>query len=734
MKIISKIAITIIIVNFSISLLNAQNTAITDDASYSPNSSAMLDVKSTDKGILIPRLTSAQRTLVSSPATGLLVFDTDENNFYFYNGTSWVNLSSANANNILGYSATDKVYLKDVNHNFGIGTTTPSNKLEVKADADNGLDQAIFNVVNNTGDTVFAVYQQGVRINVYDDPLAKAKSSKGGFAVGGFKPAKGTMTNEYLRITPDSIRMYIEENSTVKATSRKGGFAVGGFKPAKATAPTDYFNIFGANSADVINPSQSRIFWYPVKEAFLAGRVLVESPDSVGTNSFASGYESRAIGNYSQALGYQTLAKGEYSTAIGKNSRAIATNSFAFGDNAKAKADDSYAFGSGAEANGISSYAFGSAARDSVGNVIGFVTTASGRNSIAFGQGALAKKYNSMSIGTSSDASGDNSMAIGSASTASGSYSTAFGVSSTASGITSMALGNYANATGKNAIALGTSAIASGSYDVAIGYQAKATGGYSAALGKYSQATGSLAVALGACTASGSPSVAMGVNSESIGGFSTAIGGVCLSIGTFSTAIGDWNKTYGDHSLATGSYTVANGTFSSSFGNYTNAKAYNSAVFGQYNDTTGTATSWVVTDPLFIVANGSSTSARNNALTVLKNGNIGIDVEVPTRKLEVNGNAKIGANGTTITNIIKQTVSLNLANIAAGASLAQTFTVTNAAVGSSVYVSPSTDLTDGLVICYARVSALNTVTVKFKNTTVSAIDMGLINWYFTVIE
>ena len=166
----------------------------------------------------------------------------------------WINLTWSNASGVLSYSTSDKVYLTDINNNFGIGTTTPTNKLEVKADADNGLDQAIFNVVNNSGDTVFAVYPQGVRINVYDDPLAKAKSKKGGFAVGGFSPAKGTSTNEYLRVTPDSVRVYIEEGSITKAASRKGGFAVGGFSPSKLTEPTEIFNIFGANLAAILIP------------------------------------------------------------------------------------------------------------------------------------------------------------------------------------------------------------------------------------------------------------------------------------------------------------------------------------------------------------------------------------------------------------------------------------------------------------------------------------------------
>ena len=58
------------------------------------NSSAMLDVSSTTQGVLVPRMTSAQRTAISSPATGLLVYQTDGTaGFYFYNGTAWTSLS-----------------------------------------------------------------------------------------------------------------------------------------------------------------------------------------------------------------------------------------------------------------------------------------------------------------------------------------------------------------------------------------------------------------------------------------------------------------------------------------------------------------------------------------------------------------------------------------------------------------------------------------------------------------
>ncbi len=64
-----------------------QTAVISDDAAYTGNNSAALDIKSTTKGLLIPRVTQAQRTAISSPALGLLVFQTDGTaGFYYYNG------------------------------------------------------------------------------------------------------------------------------------------------------------------------------------------------------------------------------------------------------------------------------------------------------------------------------------------------------------------------------------------------------------------------------------------------------------------------------------------------------------------------------------------------------------------------------------------------------------------------------------------------------------------------
>ncbi|HRF75929.1 MAG TPA: hypothetical protein PLB46_05105, partial [Chitinophagales bacterium] len=82
------IAIMLSVAGFS------QNVSINNDGSTADNS-AMLDIKSTSKGILVPRLTAAQKLGIATPATGLLIYQTDgTTGFWYYDGSNWVNLSS----------------------------------------------------------------------------------------------------------------------------------------------------------------------------------------------------------------------------------------------------------------------------------------------------------------------------------------------------------------------------------------------------------------------------------------------------------------------------------------------------------------------------------------------------------------------------------------------------------------------------------------------------------------
>jgi hypothetical protein len=107
-----------------VSMISYAQVGINTDNSV-PDPSAMLDVKSTTKGLLVPRMTIAERNAISSPAKGLLVFCLDNNQYFSNKGTpalpNWVMVSSQwmnNGNNLYFNSG----YV-------GIGLTAPSSLL-----------------------------------------------------------------------------------------------------------------------------------------------------------------------------------------------------------------------------------------------------------------------------------------------------------------------------------------------------------------------------------------------------------------------------------------------------------------------------------------------------------------------------------------------------------------------------------------------------------------------------
>jgi hypothetical protein len=77
-----------------------------------PSASALLDLTSTSKGLLIPRMTAAQKTAIASPNAGLMIFQTDAPiGFYYYTGSNWLNISNlGTSNRYIPYSINTNFY------------------------------------------------------------------------------------------------------------------------------------------------------------------------------------------------------------------------------------------------------------------------------------------------------------------------------------------------------------------------------------------------------------------------------------------------------------------------------------------------------------------------------------------------------------------------------------------------------------------------------------------------
>lgn len=91
-----------------------------------PNNSAILDLNSTTKGLLIPRMTTAQRTAIGGVA-GLVVYDSDFREFYHHDGTSWRKV----LNSTIWNSSTSRNWIFNNTDSIGIGTSAPAERLHI---------------------------------------------------------------------------------------------------------------------------------------------------------------------------------------------------------------------------------------------------------------------------------------------------------------------------------------------------------------------------------------------------------------------------------------------------------------------------------------------------------------------------------------------------------------------------------------------------------------------------
>ena len=91
-----------------------------------PNTNAILDVNSTTKGLLVPRMTTSQRNAIPGVA-GMFVYDTDTKEFYHHDGTSWRKI----VNSTIWNSSSTRNWTYNTTDIIGIGTSSPDEKFHI---------------------------------------------------------------------------------------------------------------------------------------------------------------------------------------------------------------------------------------------------------------------------------------------------------------------------------------------------------------------------------------------------------------------------------------------------------------------------------------------------------------------------------------------------------------------------------------------------------------------------
>lgn len=143
--------------------VNAQNVGISSTA-ITPDVSSILELRSTSSGFLMPRMTLAQRNAIASPATGLIIYQTNSSpGYYYFNGSVWGPIEGVDNlgnhqytqnmetnGNWLSNDGDDEGIYVSSSGEVGVGVTSPSSKLDVNSST-NALRLRAGDVNNGSG-------------------------------------------------------------------------------------------------------------------------------------------------------------------------------------------------------------------------------------------------------------------------------------------------------------------------------------------------------------------------------------------------------------------------------------------------------------------------------------------------------------------------------------------------------------------------------------------------------
>jgi trimeric autotransporter adhesin len=448
-----------------------------------PDASAVLDVKSTTKGMLIPRMTTAQRTTITTPATGLQVFDTDTKSFWFYNGIAWSQLSiGSNGWNLTGNAVTnpstnfigttDAQPLRFRVNNLWAGEIHPANGnifLGVGTGESNtvGLDntaigyQSLFTNIDGSRNTAYGNH------TLYSNKSGSSNTAHGALALFSNSSGGENSATGYAALYSNTIGLTNTANGALALFSNISGnnnTAIGNYalyanttgNDNTATGYATLSNNTGSNNTATGKAALSFNTTGSFNSATGYQAAYTNESGSFNTINGAAAFYANTAGSFNTASGYQALnhnTTGLYNTASGIE--ALFFNK-----------DGLYNTGNGSSAlrsntNGSYNTAIGNNA---------IYNNATGSNNTGVGNNALSQNfagnYNT-AIGTSAlitNQNGSNNTAIGYlalATNSNGSNNTALGYAADVSTvvINATAIGSGAIVNASNKVRIGSSSV-----------------------------------------------------------------------------------------------------------------------------------------------------------------------------------------------------------------------------------------------------------------------------------
>ena len=310
-----------------LSLINISNAQMgINSTGTAPNPSAMLDVSSTTKGLLPPRMTSAQKNAIANPADGLLVFDTNTQSYWFRQSGAWTELPKAGStSNYWSLSGAGGNEIQNTNS----GGFWSANPIGLNFYSDNISNPPTAPVSGAGTRMMWIPSRSAFRVGtIYNNDPDLWNDSN----IGMYSTAMGVNTKASGPLSV-SLGGY---NATA---SGNVSLAMGNSTTASGTNSTSM-----GNNTTASRTNSTAMGFYTTASG--------ENSTSMGNNTTASGANSTAIGNYNLATGENSTAMGYFTTAWGKNSTTLGGSTVATGNN-------SAAMGTANIANSQSSLAIG---------------------------------------------------------------------------------------------------------------------------------------------------------------------------------------------------------------------------------------------------------------------------------------------------------------------------------------------------------------------------------------